>query len=191
MEKRIVLTRKMQGIIDAINHDRQGLLSAVAGLSEAQLDHRPAEGQWSISDILHHLALVEEANQRLFGMMLGKAAENSAPPDAAPDASVLDCADPFRNALVNPDNKVTAPERVRPLAPLSAREGLARLAAAREKTTEAAGQLGRYDLSHLKWPHPVLGELNLYQWFVVVGLHERRHTTQINRIKANPDFPRQ
>lgn len=184
-----MLTRKMQELIDALNADRKGLLAAMAGLNDAQLDYQPAADRWAISDILHHLALVEEGNTKLFGMMLKKAVENGATPDPVPDGSVIDCVDQYRSALLDRRNKITAPERVSPLNPLAAAEGLGRLKASREKVIAAAEQLGQYDLSQLKWPHPVMGELNLYQWFMFVGLHEKRHTAQIEEIKTNPNFP--
>jgi hypothetical protein len=43
-----------------------------------------------------------------------------------------------------------------------------------------------------RWPrfkhtHPVLGELDLYQWLIFVGQHEGRHKKQIDRtLKSIP-----
>jgi hypothetical protein len=185
----MTLSRKMQEIIDAINADRQGLFAAVTGLSDGQAAYKAAENQWSVADVLHHLALVEEANQKLFGMMLKKAEAGEAPLDETPDDSVVNLINPFRDALIDRERKVTAPERVSPLLPLPLDQGIARLKAARESTTAMAEKLCRYDLSQLKWPHPLFGAWNLYLWFLFVGLHERRHTEQINVIKASPGFP--
>ncbi len=185
-----MLTKKMQEIIDALNADRQGVLAAIAGLTDAQLGYRTADDQWSISNILHHLALVEEGNLKLFAMMTRKAEESNAAPDPSPDGSVIDCVDQYREILLDRKNRITAPDRVNPQTPLAAAEGLARLQASREKVIAAAEQLGRYDLSLLKWPHPLLGELHLYQWLLFVGQHEKRHTAQIEEIKSNPNFPK-
>lgn len=184
-----MLTKKMQGIIDALNDDRQALIAAVSGLTEAQFAYQPAAGQWSIADVLHHLVLVEEANQKLFGMMLKKAAESGAPADPSPDESVTDAISPYSQALLDREQKVTAPERVQPVSAITGEAALTRLQAVRENTVAAAEKLGQYDLSLMKWPHPLFGELNLYQWFLFVGLHERRHADQISEIRSGSGFP--
>jgi hypothetical protein len=54
---------------------------------------------------------------------------------------------------------------------------------------EAVEQLAAYDLTHLKYPHPLLGELDMYQWILIAGGHEGRHIAQIGRIKAAAGFP--
>ena len=33
-------------------------------------------------------------------------------------------------------------------------------------------------------PHPVVGEINLYEWILFVGLHEQRHLPQIGEVAA-------
>jgi len=181
------MPRKIQEIVDLISNDRQSLLRSVSGLSEAQLDYRPAADQWSISDLLHHLALADEANVKLSSMMLKQAQEKDLPLDRMPEESVLDCLDRFAPTLQN--NKMTAPERVAPKSHLPASESLARLTASREKLLAVITQLGQYELSQVKFPHPLLGELNTYQWMVLAGGHERRHTAQIGRIKSQAEFP--
>src|SRR5256885_11481610 len=89
------LSKKLQEIVDAISKSRQALLDTVSGLSEAQLDYKTAEGQWSISDILHHLALTDEANAKLTSRMLKQAETFNLPPDPPPDGSELNSLDQF------------------------------------------------------------------------------------------------
>ncbi len=36
-------------------------------------------------------------------------------------------------------------------------------------------------LGEIKHTHPVLGELDLYQWLIFLGQHESRHKKQIER----------
>jgi hypothetical protein len=50
-------------------------------------------------------------------------------------------------------------------------------------------QLSPYDLTQLKYPHPFLGELDMYQWILIAGGHEGRHVAQIKRIKSEAGFP--
>jgi uncharacterized damage-inducible protein DinB len=180
-------SKKLQEVLDQISNQRQGLLDASSGLSEAQLDHKPAEGEWSISDVLHHMALTDEANAKLTANMLKQAAEKNLPADPTPEASVLGSLDEFMPKITGA--RVQAPDRVAPRAHLPAAESIARLRASREKVVATLEQLGKYDLSGLTYPHPLLGELNGYQWLIIAGKHESRHTAQIARIKADPGFP--
>lgn len=183
------MNKKMLEIIEAIRADRLAVMSAISGWSESQLEYHPDEAQWSASDILHHLAIVEEANNKLCGMMLKKASDESAPADQSPDESVLHQGDAFRSGLLNRERKITAPDRVKPREKIPVAESLERLRASREKTLALAESLSHYDLTNFRWPHPVLGELNLYQWLMTLGLHERRHALQIENIKSSPGFP--
>ncbi len=166
---------------------RRGLLDAVSGLSDAQLDYKPADGEWAISDILHHLALSDEANVKLVTRSLKQAQTTGVPLDPTPDESVLNGLDHFADTLGN--TRAQAPDFVRPREHAPAQESLARLNVSREKMLESVSQLGEYDLTQLKYPHPLLGDLNLYQWILIAGGHERRHLAQIGRIKAEAGFP--
>ena len=181
------LTHKLQEVVDQISNERQALLEGTSGLTEAQLAFKPQDAQWSINDILHHLALTDEANSKLAANMLKQATEKSLPQDPTPEASVLDSLDGFEGRLSG--GKFQAPERVAPRSHLPAAESLARLQASRERITATVEQLAAYDLRSLVYPHPLLGDLNAYQWLIIAGRHERRHTAQISRIKKDPDFP--
>lgn len=181
------LSKKVQELVGAITESRQALVDAVSELNEAQLAYRPGDGAWSINDILHHLALTDEANAKLTFRALKHARERNIAADTTPDASVLNSIDdalaPIRNTTAQ------APERVVPREHLAADQSIARLRASRASALEAIEQLAAYDLTQLKYPHPLLGELDMYQWILIGGGHERRHVAQIGRIKAAIGFP--
>jgi hypothetical protein len=182
----VQLTKKLQELVDKIAEDRASLFQEVEGLSESQLDYKPAEDHWSVTDILHHLALSDEANVKLTYLMLKQAQEQSIPPDPEPDGSVLDCLDQFREPMSNP---MKAPARVNPISYVPAQESLARLKASREKLLENIGHLSAYDLSQLSYPHPFMGPFGGHQWLLLAGTHESRHVAQIKRMKAGEGFP--
>ncbi|HKY05618.1 MAG TPA: DinB family protein [Blastocatellia bacterium] len=181
------LSRKLQEIVDSNARDRRSLFDSVSGLSASQLGYRPSDGEWSIEDILHHLAISDEANIKLASIMLRQAEEKNLPADPTPDESVLNSLDSLKEGLAQ---KVKAPDRVAPRSHLPAAESLARLEASRTKLNDAIERLASYDLDQLRWPHPFLGDLNLYQWLMMAGRHESRHTAQIDRIKSAPEFPK-
>jgi hypothetical protein len=180
-------TKKMQEIADRIAADREALLRSVMGLDEEQLDYRPEQAVWSINDVLHHLALADDGSARLMARMLRQARDEGFPPDPTPDRSVLDVLDPVTR--VADKGKAVAPDRVTPRSHVPAEECLARLAASREKLLQCMDDLAGFDLSTSTFPHPILGVLDAYQWLLLAGWHERRHTGQIERIKSAPSFP--
>jgi hypothetical protein len=181
------LSRKLQELVDRISHNREKLLQSVSGLSVAQLDHKAEETVWSVSDVLNHVSLVDEANAKLTSNMLKRASAKSLPPDPSPEASVIHSMDEIF-ARMNAA-KFQAPEFVAPHSHAPVDESLARLKASRERMLANVEQLDGYDLSELTFPHPFAGDLNTYQWILMAGAHEFRHAEQIKRMKSQPGFP--
>ena len=182
------LSRKAQEVIESISRDRERLLGAVAGLGPAQLEFQPSAGAWSIGEVLHHLALADDGTSRLFARFLERAQEAKLPPDPSPERSVLGT---IETVVAGADEqKAVAPDRVTPRSHLDAEECLARLSASRTKLIGTLGRLSAFDVSTLTFPHPFFGELDPYQWLLITGWHERRHTAQIERNQSNGTFPR-
>lgn len=181
------LSKKLQELVDRISHNREKLLQSVSGLSDAQLNHKAEEPAWSVSDVLNHVSLTDEANAKLTSNMLKRARANSLPPDPSPEASVIHSMDDIF-ARMNAA-KFQAPEFVAPHSHSPVDESLARLKASRERMLANVEQLDGYDLSELTYPHPFAGPLNTYQWVLMAGAHEFRHAEQINRMKSQPGFP--
>jgi hypothetical protein len=182
------LTSKTREIIERLTRDREALVAAVASLSTEQASHRPDEGAWSVSDVLHHIALSEEATGKLMTLMRKRAHDENVPRDDDPEGSVLDSIDSVVAGA--DDRQARAPDRVTPRSPIAAEEALARLAASRERLVTSVSELSAFDLRGLRFPHPFFGELDAYQWLLVTAWHERRHTRQIERIKKSPGFPK-
>ncbi|MFY9556696.1 MAG: DinB family protein [Blastocatellia bacterium] len=181
------MSKKVQEITDRISRGRQKLLESISNLSEAQLNDKSEGSAWSICDIVHHLALTDEANAKLMFNLLKRARAENLQPDPSPDGSELHSADEVFTRMAEP--KFQAPKFVEPQSHLPVEESLARLKASRANMLEAVDQLAEYDLSQLTFPHPFAGPLNAYQWMLMAGMHEYRHTEQINRIKAQSGFP--
>ncbi len=181
------LSKKLQELVDRISHNREKLLQSVSGLSDAQLNHKAEDTAWSVSDVLNHVSMVDEANAKLTSNMLKHARASSLPPDPSPEASVIHSMDEVFARMGNA--KFQAPEFVAPHSHSPIDESLARLKASRERMLANVEQLDGYDLSELTYPHPFAGDLNSYQWVLMAGAHEFRHAEQINRMKSQPGFP--
>lgn len=181
------LSNKIQEIVDQITHNRDKVLQSIAGLTDAQLNYKSEGDAWSICDIVHHLALTDEANAKLMSNLLKRARADNIGPDPSPDSSEVHSADDVFARMAEP--RFQAPQFVAPQSHLPVDDSLARLKASRERMLESVDQLASFDLSGLTYPHPFAGDLNAYQWMLLAGGHERRHTQQIKRMKAREDFP--
>lgn len=171
---------KIQEIVDYLDEVRAEIYAAVNDLSQAQLDFKSAPEEWSISEVLSHLQVVEKGLPKLYAMLLKKAEEAGL--QAEQDVSWLSSLDAVKLDVVT--EKRTAPERVLPTAGIPKAELFAAMQASRQSLKDALAPAGDYDFSGVKWPHPALGEINLYQWVLFVGKHEKRHLGQIERLKA-------
>ncbi|MGH9323531.1 MAG: DinB family protein [Vicinamibacteria bacterium] len=182
-----ILSRKTGEIVQEISDARNRLLEAVFGLSAEQTDFQPQPGAWSIGEVLHHLALTDEATAKLMSVMLNRAESEGLPEDPSPDDSVLGSI----KALVEgaDEEKAPAPDRVTPRSYVPAAEALSRLETSRGRMLQSVEALSALDGSRLTYRHPFFGELDYYQWLLITGWHERRHTGQIGRIKTTPGFP--
>jgi len=181
------LSKKLQELVDRISHNRETLLQSISGLSDAQVNYKSEGDSWSICDIVHHLALTDEANAKLMSNLLKRGRADNLGPDPSPDGSELHSADDVFARMAEP--KFQAPQFVAPQSHLPVDDSLARLKASREKMLESIDQLASFDLTQLTYPHPFAGPLNAHQWILLAGGHEHRHTQQIKRMKARPDFP--
>lgn len=181
------LTPKTKEILDRSGEDRARLLASVEGLSREQMDFRPEPDAWSIGEVLHHLALTHEATAKLMSILLRRTEEESVPRDPNPDGSAVSAIDGVVPGV--DEGKAPAPERVAPRSYLPPDAALARLEASRRRLEATVAELSAFDLSSLRFPHPFFGELDAYQWLLVTGWHEHRHTKQIARIRASAGFP--
>jgi hypothetical protein len=166
-------------LLDFLDAQRTVLRTAVDSVPSALRERRPAEGRWSVAEIIEHLAIVEKRVAARIAASIGEArglglgAETS----HAPILPTVDVP-----AIVNRGRKITAPEAIRPTATLTTDDAW--------RALEASGAIVRGVLSDadglaigmLAMPHPVLGTASLYQWFVFIGAHEARHAAQIAEV---------
>lgn len=174
-----------QRVTNQLAASRKRLLNLVDGLTAEQWAFRPAEDRWSICDCVEHVTLVEH---RLFGL-IGKRLEG--PPE---NGSEKRPNHPQDDAVANavPDRSVRrqAPEPARPTGRWSdTNELLAEFEKARERTVRFA-EATDADLRNYYAPHQAFGDLDCYQWLIVMSLHGERHARQIEEIKADPAYPR-
>jgi hypothetical protein len=173
-----------QLVLDQFTASQSRLLDLVDGLTADQWAFRPAEGRWSIGECLEHVVHVEN---RVLGLIGKKLAEGIPEPEKRDPSHDKDAV--VAKAIPDRSTRREAPEPVRPTGQWpDPRELLAEFRKTRRRTTEFAATTQGDLRSHFV-PHMALGELDCYQWLVVLGLHGVRHAQQIEEIKAAPGFP--
>lgn len=164
--------------MDYVEEKRKELLQSFTGVPGDHLTSRPATGGWSVAEILDHLGIVESSVARLIIKRAGRAREAGLGDEKSTE-SVLPSFDAYRARLDS--MKLESPETVKPRADIDIEEALQGLGTSRESLRAAVATADGLSLSEIKHTHPILGEIDLYQWLIFVGQHEARHKKQIER----------
>jgi DinB superfamily len=154
------------------------LVSEVSGLTDAQLHFRPAPDAWHILDVVEHLAVAEPQYWERVGASMKE--RPAAEPSEATDAGILWYG-------IDRTNRT--------------RTGEARVPTGRYGTVNQAlgdfralrGRILQYVKTTTEEPraHRLLeGNMDVYQWLLMISTHSQRHILQIREIKSNAAYPR-
>ena len=167
---------KAQPIIEKLCGARRQLLSVADGVSAEQWQLAPAEGRWCAAQLVAHLILVER------GVL--KSADRVTQHEAKAWPLYRRVHLPLKvvesRLFRRKSPSALAPEEVG-----GKEDMLAQLREVRERTLAFLDETKGRDLSTYRWPHPLLGNLSLYNWISFIASHEIRHTKQMREIAAN------
>lgn len=170
--------------VQHLKETKTNLLKSVKGLSEAQLNFKPAADRWSVKDCFYHITLVENGLWAMFEATM----KTPATPEKRSEIKVTD--EEIVKMISNRSQKAKAAE---PFLPAKASwqnmtEAIAAFKASRgehlkyvKNTTE--------DLRNHVFQLP-FGSIDGYQFLLFMSAHADRHTQQINEVKADPNFPK-
>jgi hypothetical protein len=162
---------------------RAEVVREIDGISQAQSEWRPSPRDWSIGEVIDHLAIAEVATGKLTTKLTKEAAAVGAPAVFPHDITAF-------AALPKPASAgLDAPEAVRPTAGKPFDELLATLRATRERSRQSFDRLAACDPRTLRFKHFHFGEMDLAQWWRLTGEHDRMHLAQLRDIKRAPGFP--
>ena len=154
------------------------LVSELEGLSTAQLEFRMNPESWSVKDVVEHLAVAEPQYwQRIQDSM--KQPANTGKLEAS-DTAILWYG-------IDRTNR--------------SKTGEARVPTGRWK--DVSGSLGEFrklratmtdyaksTTDDLRSRKLLEGNMDVYQWFLMISTHSQRHILQIQEIKAHSQFPK-
>ena len=167
-------------IFEAIDETRERLYKRVEGLTDEQANAHRGENRWSVTEIIEHLAIMEDRLGRMMKMMLAKAEGASKGITGATVRIKPFSLDRFIERSRN--EKYTAPEAVRPSGTAAMDDLLARMRNSRQELRALRERIEATELSMFTYPHPAFGPLDFYEWLALIGLHEERHLNQIESV---------
>jgi hypothetical protein len=154
------------------------LVSELSGLSPAQLTFRMTPDSWSITDVTEHLAIAEPQYwQRVQDSMKQPATTEKL---EATDAAIL------WYGIDRTNRQKTGEARVPHGTFKSAAEALAAFRRLRSAMRDYA--LSTSD--DLRSRKLLEGNMDVYQWFLMISTHSQRHILQIREVKAHTGYPK-
>ena len=163
-----------KNFLDSFNH-----------LSDAQLKFKPAPDRWSVMEVAEHVTKAEDMFNQMVteGVMKSPADPEKAKQVEGKETGILEKV-PDRSV------KAQAPEALKPTGQWKTKDELIK----HFKETRAK------NIAYIKDHYPEMrqhfmdqppaGLLDAYQWLLFQGAHSKRHTAQIEEVKADPNFPK-
>ncbi|MBX9928386.1 MAG: DinB family protein [Gemmatimonadaceae bacterium] len=172
--------RAIAAELDRVHAELHALLATVP---LAQQTTPGPNATWSIAQNILHLGMVEGSTAKLLERLIADAlaAGLGADEDGEVD-TLMHSLDRF--GIATRAHRRVAPERVDPIGAVDPAHDLARFDGARQRLLAALASADGKDLTQLRAPHPAVGELDGYQWFLFVAQHEARHIAQMREVLA-------
>lgn len=170
---------------DAIAHfkeTRNFLQKEIKGLSEAQLNWKPADSVWSVANCVEHIAVTEK------GIYDWAMATLNEPVDSKLDLTRKPADEDILTKVADRSSKGKAPEIFKP----SGRFGSSSAAYdAFDKKRDSLIQYMKTTKDDLRGHYATtfFGPTDVYQILLLLSTHTKRHTLQIIELKAMPGFP--
>jgi uncharacterized damage-inducible protein DinB len=164
-----------------LQQTRDGVVSAVKGLSDEQMKFKAGPDRWSVAETLEHIAKAEDLLflniNRVMTAPAGAADRDTAKIDAMVLAMIPDRS-----------HKAEAPPPLVPTSAASPAALLDQFQKSRAKTIQFLETTP--DLRAHVVDSPLGQPLDAYEWVLFVAAHSERHTKQILEVKADPGFPK-
>jgi len=163
---------------------RDTILMDVRGLSTAQLNFKADSTRWSVAQCVEHIALAEAALTMAYQQTL------NSPADPSKRDSIKYSDQQIIHFLTDRSRKFQAPEMLKPVGSFgSFQASLDSFVARRNRNIEFI-KTTQADLRDHCSTFPGVGMVDDYQVVLFMVSHSKRHTLQLEEVKANPGFPK-
>jgi uncharacterized damage-inducible protein DinB len=166
---------KLDAALELLRDRRERLMAVAAAFHDPAFTTAPAQGGWSVSEVIEHLALTESAMTSRFA-----AWREGVLPGTVMWMDRLRWLPPV--LVARPTFRVRSIPRVTPRVPQLRAQAFAHIAETRVNLLAEVERLRGRDLANARFTHPVLGALNILEWLEFLAHHENRHRVQIETI---------
>ncbi len=161
-------------------HMTEGWLTTeLEGLSPAQLRYRMSPESWTIMDVVEHLAIAEPQYWQQLQASLQRPAVQGYKPEAT-DADIL------WYGIDRSRRQKTGEARVPSGKFADVKDSFGAFRTLRGTMLELAKGTGE----DLRGRALIDGNMDVYQWFLMISSHAQRHVLQIREIKESQGYPR-
>lgn len=168
--------KRIEKILGGLDSARRRLMAEVEGVHEPDFTTKPSEQDWSVSQVIEHLARVDEAVAKgVIAVTSGRIRIERKPSDRFRYLAWSTGA--YRYVRIRVKGATDLPNAPRA-------EQLARIASTRVKLLAAIDAGERLGLWSHSLRHPIFGPMPMAEMLAFVAEHEERHRLQIVRIKA-------
>ena len=163
----------------------KNFLNSFKGLSEAQLKFKSAPDKWSVMEVAEHVTKAED----LFNGMITEQVMKS-PADPSKESQVVGKEAGVLEKVPDRSVKAQAPDILKPTGQWKSKDELIKhFKETRAKNIAYMKEHYAEMRTHFM-DQPPAGLLDGYQWMLFMAAHSKRHTAQIEEVKADPNFPK-
>ena len=164
---------------------RKRFLDSIAGLSQAQWNFKSAPQVWSIAQIADHVVVSEGA---LFDVIQKKLLTSPAQPGKRGSTKAKD--EQVLRVMPDRSQKRKAPDYLEPAGKWVTQDAaVSEFRKLRDAHIAYVDQT-QDDLRAHFTENRVMGEIDAYQWMLLISAHTERHVLQIEEVKANAKYPK-
>ena len=167
-----------QRLLAHLEMTERWLLRELDGLSVDQLKFRMTPDSWSIMDVVEHLAIAEPQYWKQLQDSLKVPAGEIKP--QATDAGIL------WYGIDRTNRTQTGEARV----PKGRFETIDASLAEFRKLRATMGDFAKTTQEDLRGRMLLEGNMDVYQWYLMISTHSQRHLLQIQEIKAHAGYPK-
>ena len=181
----IELTKKeREEAVSYFKETQKAVADEIKGMSDNQLKWKPADSVWSITDCVEHIALSEK---NLFDWAIGTLKTEANP---AKRAELKRSDEDIKKAITDRSFRVKTREGFIPTGQFGDAKQTLKVFDERREALIKYVKETKDDLRNHFAESP-FGLVDTYQLLLFLSAHTKRHTLQIEELKANPAFPRQ
>jgi hypothetical protein len=170
--------------IQYMEQTRDAILQDVKGLTPEQLNFKADSTRWSVAQCVEHIALAEN------GIMMGIQMGLQSPADPSKRDSIKLTDQQVMNFLTDRSRKFQAPEMLKPDGKFGSYQAALDSFIVRRNRNIQYVTTTQDDLRDHYFIIPGIAYLDDYQGILFLTAHSKRHTLQLEEVKANPAFPK-